>query len=536
MIWLEAWLQTPLAGAIGWTLFHSLWQGAIVAVVLAAVLANTRSARARYAAACLAMCVILACFGVTLLRLIPRHAVAGPARNPIALPSNNGTVPADGAEVSMLRLADLLPWLVPFWMAGVALFCFRHLAGWAWTLRLRRRGVCAAPDVWQERLTVLASGLRLSRPVVLLESCLARVPVVMGHLRPVILMPVGLLTGLPAAQIESILLHELAHIRRCDYLVNMLQTSVESLLFYHPVVWWISGVIRTERENCCDDLAVALSGDAREYAVALTALEQCRWGSSETALAATGGNLVKRIRRLLIPTEGPGSALTPFVSAGILMIAAAVGLTAWQAKTPDSRLPGPTAEGTLAADSRPQVIDNALRTLAELVRRQRYVAQAQTGQAAPEAPKVSPYTNWLEQDVVYIITPEERAAFLALQTDAEREAFIEQFWKRRDPTPGTEENEFKDEHYRRIAFANLHFPTAQGKAGWRSDRGRIYIVYGPPDEIDDHSAADASSVPYIDWTYRYIEGVGTNVKMEFVDTARTHDFKMTSDPYPPAKQ
>ncbi len=509
MIWLEAWLQTPLAGAIGWTLFHSLWQGAIVAVVLAGLLAMTRSARARYVAACLAMCVILACFGITLLRLSPGQAIAGPARNAIALPSNNGAVLADGAEVSMLRVADLLPWLVPFWMAGVALFYLRHLAGWAWTLRLRRRGVCAAPDLWQDRLTVLAQGLRLSRPVVLLESCLARVPVVMGHLRPVILMPVGLLTGLPAAQIESILLHELAHIRRCDYLVNMLQTSVESLLFYHPVVWWISGVIRTERENCCDDLAVALSGDAHEYAVALAALEQCRWGSSEAALAATGGNLVKRIRRLLIPTEGPGSALTPFVSAGILMIAAAVGLTAWQAKAPVT----------------PEVPT------------QRFFAQAQAGQAAPEAPKVSPYTKWLEQDVVYIIMPEERATFLALQTDAEREEFIEQFWKRRDPTPGTEENEFKDEHYRRILFANLHFPTGTGKAGWRSDRGRIYIVFGPPDEIDDHSTGDAApAVPYIDWTYRYIEGVGTNVKMEFVDPNRTNDFKMTSDPHPPAKQ
>ncbi len=170
MIWLEAWLQTPLAGAIGWTLFHSLWQGAIIAVVLAGVLTATRSARARYTAACLAMCVILVCFIVTLLSLAPRHAIAGPARNPIALNWNNGTVLAGGAEASLLRVADLLPWLVPFWMAGVLLFCLRHLAGWAWTLRLRRRGVCAAPDFWQERLTVLAQGLQLST-----ARCAARI-------------------------------------------------------------------------------------------------------------------------------------------------------------------------------------------------------------------------------------------------------------------------------------------------------------------------------------------------------------------------
>ncbi len=138
--------------------------------------------------------------------------------------------------------------------------------------------------------------------------------------------------------------------------------------------------------------------------------------------------------------------------------------------------------------------------------------------------------------MVYIITNEERRAFLRLETDDERETFIDQFWKRRDPTPDTPENEFKEEHYRRIAQANLRFPTAQGKAGWKTDRGRIYIVYGPPDEIDDHSNVDAASaVPFIDWTYRYIEGVGTNVQMEFVDPTGSHEFRMTSDPHPPAK-
>jgi GWxTD domain-containing protein len=499
---LETWLQTPLANAIGWALFHSLWEGAIVAIVLAATLAITRSARARYIAACLAMCAILLCFGVTLLRLTPRHLAESAAKNPIVLPWNNDVVLADFPDAPMRRIADLLPWLVPFWMAGVVGFYLRHLIGWAMTRRLRRRGVCAAPDFWQERLSVLCRRLQLSRPVALLESCLATVPVVMGHLRPVVLMPVGLLTGLPAAQIESILLHELAHIRRYDYLVNMLQASVESLLFYHPVVWWISGVIRTEREHCCDDLAVALSGDVRQYAVALAALEQCRWGASETALAATGGNLVNRIRRLLIPAQGPSSGLTPFVSAGILMIAAAVGLTAWQEKAP-------APERTFVAQTR--------------------VAQSEPSPKAE--PEVSPYTRWLEEDVAYIIRPEERDAFLRLETDAERAEFIKQFWLSRDPTPGTPENEFKDEHYRRIAYANLHFPTATAKAGWKTDRGRIYIVYGPPDEIDDHSTGDAAAAtPYIDWTYRYLDGVGTNVKMEFVDPAGTHDFHMTSDP------
>jgi GWxTD domain-containing protein len=512
----DTWLQTPLATSVGWTLFHSLWQGAIIAVLLAAALRMTRSPRGRYTAACLAMCAMVACFFVTLARLAPWHPASGTARNSIALGWNDGVILADLPPAPMHRVADILPYLVPFWMAGVVLFYLRHLASWAIALRLRRTGVCVAPDFWQERLRLLARHLQIAWPVKLFESCLAGVPVVIGHLRPVILMPVGLLTGLPAGQIESILLHELAHIGRGDYLVNMLQTAVEGLLFYHPVVWWISSVMRTEREHCCDDLAVAWSGDAHEYAVALAAFEQTRWGAPETALAATGGKLVNRIRRLLVPTESPSSALTPLVSAGILMIAAAIGLTAWQAKTPagPAQIPGGT-----------------------------FVAQVAQGQPPKPAPQISPYLKWVEEDVVYIITKEERAAFERLETDDERAQFVEQFWLRRDPTPGTPENEFKEEHYRRIAKANLRFPTALGTAGWRTDRGRIYIVYGPPDEIDDHSSPGAynrpdnggapnapHSFPYIDWTYRYIENVGTNVQMEFVDKNGSNDFRMTSDP------
>ncbi|HTW63063.1 MAG TPA: GWxTD domain-containing protein [Bryobacteraceae bacterium] len=152
----------------------------------------------------------------------------------------------------------------------------------------------------------------------------------------------------------------------------------------------------------------------------------------------------------------------------------------------------------------------------------------------------TPYKKWLNEDVAYIITDEERKAFKRLSTDDEREQFIEQFWLRRDPTPDTEENEYKEEHYRRIAYANEHF--ASGIPGWKTDRGRIYIMYGPPDEIDDHSSGGTydrpieegggttSTFPFVDWTYRYIEGVGSNVKIEFVDTTMSGEFRMTMDP------
>ena len=145
---------------------------------------------------------------------------------------------------------------------------------------------------------------------------------VLGHFRPVILLPVGLLVGLPPGQVEAILLHELAHIRRYDYLVNVWQRLVEGLMFYHPLVWWISSVIRTERENCCDDMAVAITGDAHAYAAALAALEQTRCSGYEPAVAAGGGSLVKRIRRLLYP-KGPYGAGTPLFAAVVVMAAAA---------------------------------------------------------------------------------------------------------------------------------------------------------------------------------------------------------------------
>jgi GWxTD domain-containing protein len=152
----------------------------------------------------------------------------------------------------------------------------------------------------------------------------------------------------------------------------------------------------------------------------------------------------------------------------------------------------------------------------------------------------TPYKKWLNEDVAYIISDEERAAFKKLNNDEERETFIENFWLRRDPSPDTEENEFKEEHYRRIAYANEHF--ASGIPGWKTDRGRIYITFGPPDEIEDHSSGgfyerppeegggETSTFPFQQWRYRYIEGIGNNIIIEFVDPTMSGEFRMTSDP------
>jgi len=150
------------------------------------------------------------------------------------------------------------------------------------------------------------------------------------------------------------------------------------------------------------------------------------------------------------------------------------------------------------------------------------------------------YKRWLDEDVVYIITPEERRAFLHLQTNEEREQFIEAFWQRRNPDPDSPENTYKEEYYRRIAYANEHF--ASGIPGWKTDRGKIYIMWGPPDEIDSHptggtwdrpmdqGGGETTTYPYEDWTYRYLEGIGENVELEFVDPTSTGEYHLTMDP------
>ena len=485
---LESFVHTPLAEAVGWALLHSFWEGAILSATLAAVLFAIRSPRARYAAACLAMLLTLAAFILTLTRMMPAgvHGLQN-----LRQPAFSVWSVETGAERPRgwdLSLAAAAPWLAPFWIVGVSLFYLRRVAGCISVRRLRHRGVCCASDRWQKELVRLSAQLRLSRPALLLESCLADVPIVLGHFRPLILMPLGLLAGLPAAHIEAILLHELTHIRRSDYLVNVLQRLVESLLFYHPAVWWISRVMCAERENCCDDAAVAISGNAREYAVALAALEQNRWSGRQPAIAATGGSLVKRIRRLLYP-KGPNGAWTLFFAALIFIGTAAVALAAWQSEPSEPNSPA---------------------------------AQRQTYQAV-----LSRYSKWLNEDVVYIINDEERSAFEKLTTHEERDKFIEQFWLRRDPTPDTPPNEFKDEHYRRIAYANGHFRTASGKPGWQTDRGHMYIVYGPPDQIDSHPSGTSNNPHPIEvWMYRHLEGVGDNLYLTFIAQTARSDYHL----------
>lgn len=292
---------------LGWTLLHFLWQGIAIAALYAAArrwAARSFGPNARYMLACVALAVMAAApvFTWSLLQPAAPETIALSFTAPLsstaqAMRSAPVWWSLAGAERAMP--AQFLPWVVTAWLAGAVVFWMRLLGGWMYAEQLRSRQVRPAPREWQQSLDRLRTRIRVSRPVRLLVSSVAQVPAVIGWLRPVVLVPVGALAGLPPEQMEALLLHELAHIRRHDYLVHIAQSVVEALLFYHPAIWWISGHIRSEREHCCDDAAVSVHGDVLAYARALAEMESARPEHFHPAVAATGGSLAHRIARLL---------------------------------------------------------------------------------------------------------------------------------------------------------------------------------------------------------------------------------------------
>jgi GWxTD domain-containing protein len=496
MMTLIHFFQQPLVHALGWSLLHFCWQGTVVAILLAGVLGLFRrgSPQVRYAAGCVVFALVAALPLGTFSRLAgaPRTVEtsitsSGAERSP-ALSVQDGSGTSEPWLGQMAGQLDrFVPWILSAWCAGVILLLSRLNLGLIAAGKMKSSGTQAAPWELQLMLRDLSGRLGVERAIKLANSALVHVPTVVGWLRPVILVPVGCLTGLSGSQVEAVLAHELAHIRRHDYLVSVFQSVLETLLFYHPAVWWVSGQVRREREHCCDDLAVRVSGDSLAYAKALSFLAERRASAPVVALGANGGVLKMRIRRLLGCKETPAvSRLAAIILLAVVFVATAL----WVGRVARAAGPQPATENSQDQPTK--------------------------------------YQKWLDEDVVWIITPEERAAFSQLKSDEERDKFEEQFWVRRNPTPNSHENKAKDEHYRRIAFANLHFAKADAP-GWKTDRGRIYIVYGAPDEIESHPAGgkDGPQKPTEFWRYKLIQEHGANrqdVVMKFVDACACGDY------------
>jgi len=300
------WISPEVLRTLGWTLLHFIWQGAGLAALFAVATAVCRSSTARYALAVSALVLMMVSPVITFtwLRAPANPAVqtgAGGAstsagtstRNAIALSSSLAPV----AESRTVQPSAML-WLVEAWFLGVLLLSLRTAGGLFLIERMRRKEVQPVGGELYERCLALQRGMGLDRVIQYCECHGLDAPAVLGWFRPVVLLPVRALTGLSEQQIEAVIAHELAHIRRLDCFVNLFQIAAETLLFYHPAVWWVSQGIRAERENCCDDEAISLCGDAVNYARALTLMEEWRT-APRLMMAANRSPLAQRVVRVL---------------------------------------------------------------------------------------------------------------------------------------------------------------------------------------------------------------------------------------------
>jgi beta-lactamase regulating signal transducer with metallopeptidase domain/HEAT repeat protein len=392
-----------LIEAVGWALLHFVWQGALVAVLVALALASMRrtSASLRYAVSVGALFTMAALPAATAWRAMrapapPLAAIDQRAASLADQAASIGSTASPGSDQaasgshlprdlsigratpdrSATGLADLaargggmreaitargagrasldaaLPGLVSAWILGVILLSLRLLGGWLRARRLAATGVVPVPDDCRAAVARLAARLNVRVVVRVLESRLIDVPIAIGWLRPVILLPTSAFTGLTVEQLDAIIAHELAHIRRHDYLVNLAQSVIETVLFYHPAVWWVSRQVRQEREHCCDDAAVAACGDRQRYARALVGMERLRGSDPLPVVRANGGSLVMRIRRLLTPEishvePAPRWAASVIALATALTVGAAAGVPAAVVTSPP--MPADREHGAPAA-------------------------------------------------------------------------------------------------------------------------------------------------------------------------------------------
>ena len=312
--------------ALGWTVLHSFWQAFLVALVLAAYLLilEKKDARLRYWAGCLAMGGTLLIALITFFVLLKNENVA------VA----DGIVAADGIVLTPHFIEngaatftgyfnENMPLIVAAWLVGMLVFMLKTLGGLLYIQRLKTRHLQAVPANWQTLLKRLQTTLGISQKTKLAVSALVKTPMVVGWLKPIILMPVAAVNQLTPEQVEAILAHELAHIARYDYVVNILQTVVEALFYFNPAVWWMSANVRTERENCCDDLAVMTCGNSIAYARALVSLQEMQQAQPMLALSFSKNKnqLFSRIQRIL-QSPNKKSNVMEKVSATFLLLAA----------------------------------------------------------------------------------------------------------------------------------------------------------------------------------------------------------------------
>ena len=353
-----AWLSRQEIVALGWTLLHFCWQGTAVAVAYAIIDRMTAHAtsKVRYivplAALIIMPAIVIGTFAVELRVATPVYSIGSASTNASVDPSIWPTPAlhelslASGLENSKtslltMRADRMLPWVDAVWLVGVLLLAFRSLGGWFHLAVVRRRARRMVPQEIERAFQRLCERVQVGRKVVLRASDEVISPLAMGLWRATVILPISAVLSLPAEELEAIIAHELGHIRRWDYLWNLLQTAVESVLFFHPAVWWLSRTVRERRELCCDEIAVRSCADATVYARALLRLEEQRTIRLRMAMAfgGCGGSLLHRVKKVLGEDMAMENRMTSGVSAataGALVIALLLGPKIGQAVVPST--------------------------------------------------------------------------------------------------------------------------------------------------------------------------------------------------------
>lgn len=369
MHYVEQLFTDAFINALGWTVLYSLGQALVLAVVMAILFSALRkqSAQLRYWLANTILYSVLVWSIITFFQFYDSGVESLTAET--ALITLTGTAPelaeASFWSVLFLRFSQYfeqhLPLIVTVWLLGVTFFMLRLMGGWLYLQHLRQRYVVPMGADWQAKVQELSAKIGLQKKVRVVESALVQVPMMIGFLKPLILMPIGAVNGLTTEEVESILAHELAHILRNDYLLNILQTIIEVLFYFNPAVWWISANIRLERENCCDDIAVDLCGDSLIYAKALMRLQEAKQTSPSLAMSLSGkkNQLLHRVRRILNQPQNKSNIMEKFIATCLLLVG--ILILSVSANYPTEPGPGEAPKGTVIVEELVEVKDGAHR-------------------------------------------------------------------------------------------------------------------------------------------------------------------------------
>ncbi|MEK6481248.1 M56 family metallopeptidase [Catalinimonas sp. 4WD22] len=333
-----------LINALGWTLLHSLWQSSLIALFLYLVIvfSNKLSPNIKYILGVTALLFTGILSGTTFLDLYFHHQPelknlqdeiylgSGFSAAPFQITYERATASeaanqswqfSSFVDQAKLYINSHLHWIVLGWVVGVLVFSLKFAGSLIYIERLKKRWVTPLAEDWQNKVHWMTKCLRLQQNVKVMVSHMAKVPMMLGHLKPIILIPASMLSRLPEDQLEAIIAHEIAHVYRKDYWINLLQSLFEIIFFFHPAIWWINNVIRYEREKCCDDLAIGICGSSLTYAKALASVEEAKLQHSSMALAINGGksSLLHRIERILEPGKNDGNPMARFVSVSLIV-------------------------------------------------------------------------------------------------------------------------------------------------------------------------------------------------------------------------